>query len=154
MTNLQKVNLFSMTRVHSLTTIPSAYLLLQGHPTGRRIKGKQLVDQYSSGQRYVLITSNDNPCEEVLHIYLLDLELNVVDEMDLSQPFTAGVYQAHHHSRERLEFRFFDNTTWCLEIRNQPKSKPLNIDRFPVSRPIKLWGHQYLSLARTHPEVA
>ena len=146
---LQKVNLFSLAHPPHANSLARSHLLIQGYPTGRKIKGRQVVDQYSSGQRYVLITDDDNPYEEVLHIYLLDLELRVVDEIHLSQPFTSGIYQAQHHSGERLEFRVFNDDTWCLEIRSTPVSKPLNIDHFPASRPIKLWGQQYLNLMRT-----
>ena len=34
----------------------------------RTLRGRKLVDQFASGQRYVLITDDDNPFEEVLHI--------------------------------------------------------------------------------------
>lgn len=139
---------------YQLNHVPRVQLLLQGHPTGRHFKGRQLVDQYASGQRYILITSDDNPFDEVLHIYLLDLELNILDEMDLSQPFTPGVYRACHYYGERLEFTFFAEGIWCLEVREQPKQKPLNIDHYPVKRPIKLWGQQYLSLQKSGIQVA
>ncbi len=154
MSHLQKVNLFSLECSHWGRSPKRAHLLLQNYPTGRKVKGKQIVDQYSVGQRYIVITNDDNPYEEVLHIYLLDLELNILDEMELSQPFTSGVYQPCRHSGECLEFRFFDENTWCLEVRNQPKPKPLNIDNFPISRPIKLWGQQYLRLSPAQSVVA
>lgn len=154
MTHLQKLTLFRLVCNPTATPINSGHLLMQGHPTGRKLKGQQLVDQYSWGQRYVIFTSDDNLYEEVLHIYLLDLELNTVDEMDLSQPLTPGFYQACYHGRESLEFRFFDDTTWCLRIRSQPKTKAFNIDQFPVSRPLKLWGQQYLSLEPSQTNVA
>lgn len=151
---MKKVNLFSSITHYRLDNSPHIQILLQGHPTGRQLKGRQLVDQYASGQRYVLITSDDNPFDEVLHIYLLDLELNILDEMDLAQPYTPGIYRAQHHYGKRLEFTFFPEGLWCLEVREQPKSKPLNYDHYPVRRPIKLWGQQYLRLHREQVQVA
>ncbi len=151
---MKKVNLFSSISHYRLDNQPHIQLLLQGHPTGRHLKGRELMDQYASGQRYVLITSDDNPFDEVLHIYLLDLELNILDEMDLSQPYTPGIYRPQHHYGERLEFTFFPEGLWCLEVREQPKRKPLNYDHYPVRRPIKLWGQQYLQLHREQVQVA
>ncbi len=151
---MQKVHLFSVTGHYQLNDSYCVQLLLQGHTTGRKLKGRQLVDQYSTGQRYILITSDDNPFDEVLHIYLLDLELNVLDELNLSQPYTPGVYQACRHCGEQLEFRFFAEGLWCLKVRERPKYTPLNLDQYPVSRPIKLWGQQYLSLQKSDFQIA
>ncbi|MAR91407.1 MAG: hypothetical protein SV765_08720 [Pseudomonadota bacterium] len=145
---MKRVNLFSATSHYRLDNQPRIQLLLQGHPTGRDLRGRLLLDQFASGQRYVLITGDDNPFEEALHIYLLDLELNLLDEMELSQPYTPGSYQAHHHRGERLVFTFFAEGIWCLEVRERPKTQPLNYDHYPVRRPIKLWGQQYLRLQR------
>lgn len=154
MTHLQKVAIFELVRNPSSQTLGGAHLLLQGHPTGRKIKGRLLVDQYSWGKHYLLISSDDNPYEEVLHIYLLDSELNKLDEMDLSQPGMPGIYQPCHHSKECLEFRFFDQNTWCLSIRHKPKARALNMDQFPISRPVKLWGQQYLRLEKQNHSAA
>ncbi|MGB3621492.1 MAG: hypothetical protein WBA20_09110 [Ketobacter sp.] len=154
MANMQKVHLFSVIGYYQMNDEPRVQLLLQGHTTGRKLKGRQLVDQYSTGERYILITSDDNPFDEVLHIYLLDLELNILDEMNLSQPYTPGVYEAFRHYGEHLEFRFFSEGIWCLKVRSRPKHAPLNLDQYPVSRPIKLWGQQYLSLQKSKNQVA
>lgn len=145
---MKKVNLFSAISHYSISQQPQIQLLMQGHPTGRQLKGRELVDQYAQGQRYLLITSDDNPLDEVLHFYLMDLELKVVDEMDLSQPATPGLYQPRHHYGERLEFTFFPEGLWCLEVRDHPRGIPLNYDQYPVRRPIKLWGQQYLQLRK------
>ncbi|HVL00440.1 MAG TPA: hypothetical protein VM553_11545 [Dongiaceae bacterium] len=133
---------------------PSCQLLLQEHLTGRTLRGRKLVDQFASGQRYLLITDDDNPFEEVLHIYLLDLELNVLDELDLCQPYTPGVYQLHCHDDRQIRFRFFDECLWSLQIRTEPRPSPLNYSRFPTRRPLKLWGHQYLELQRSETTAA
>lgn len=148
MTDMQKVQLFSVIEHYQSNDEPRVQLLLQGHTTGRKLKGRQLVDQYARGDRYVLFTTDDNPFSEILHIYLLDLELNIIDELDLSQPYTPGVYEPHFMNEEHLEFRFFSEGIWCLKVRERPKYSPFNLDQHPVTRPIKLWGQQYLSLQK------
>ena len=147
MKRLQKVSLFSVAPKSAVPGLsPQCQLLLQSYPTGKTLKGHKLVDQFALGERYVLITDNDNLFEEVLHIYLLDLELNLLDEMDISRPFTPGVYQLCSHDDTRIQFRFFDEGVWTLRIHQQPQPRPLNYSPFPVRRPLKLWGQQYLSL--------
>lgn len=147
MKRLQKVTLFSVaTKAVMPGLSPQCQLLLQGHVTGKSLKGTKLVDQFALGERYVLITDNDNLFEEVLHVYLLDLELNLLDQMDISRPFTPGVYQLYGHDESRIQFRFFDENIWTLQIRQQPQPRPLNYSPFPARRPLKLWGKQYLSL--------
>lgn len=148
MRRLQKVSLFSVApKAAHPGLMPFSQLLLQGYPTGKTLKGHKLVDQFALGERYVLITDNDNLFEEVLHIYLLDLELNLLDEMDISRPLTPGVYQLCRHDDTQIQFRFFDEGLWTLRVHQQPQPRPLNYSRFPVRRPLKLWGQQYLSVA-------
>jgi len=149
MKRMQKVSMFSLApRSQGEDLFPDSQLLLQGYPTGKTLKGRKLVDQFALGERYVLITDNDHLFEEVLHIYLLDLELNLLDEMDVSRPFTPGVYQLCSHDDTQIQFRFFDEGVWTLRVHQQPQPRPLNYSPFPTRRPLKLWGQQYLSLAR------
>jgi len=154
MIHMRKVSLFSVQSKQNTGRDPNCQLLLQQHLTGRTLRGRKLVDQFASGQRYVLITDDDNPFEEVLHIYLLDLELNVLDELDLCQPYTPGVYQLHRHDDRHISFRFFDDRLWSLQIREEPRPSPLNYSRFPTRRPLKLWGRQYLELNRSESSAA
>lgn len=144
MKRMQKVSLFSVSP-RTADARNACQLLLQGYPTG---KGRKLVDQFALGDRYVLITDNDHLFEEVLHIYLLDLELNILDEMEVSQPFTPGVYQLCSHDDKQIQFRFFDEGVWTLKVRQDPLPRPLNYSGFPTRRPLKLVGQQYLSLSR------
>ncbi len=149
MSKIQKVSLFSVSpQPGSRAAIGGCHLLLQGYTTGKTLKGLKLLDQFALGDRYVLITDNDSLFEEVLHIYLLDLELNLLDEMDISQPFTPGVYQFCSHQDTQIQFRFFDEGVWTLRVRSEPQPRPLNYSSFPARRPLKLWGQQYLSLNR------
>lgn len=147
MKRMQKVSLFSVSP-RTADARNACQLLLQGYPTGKSLKGRKLVDQFALGDRYVLITDNDHLFEEVLHIYLLDLELNILDEMEVSQPFTPGVYQLCSHDDKQIQFRFFDEGVWTLKVRQEPLPRPLNYSGFPTRRPLKLVGQQYLSLSR------
>lgn len=147
MKRMQKVSLFSVSP-RTADARNACQLLLQGYPTGKSLKGRKLVDQFALGDRYVLITDNDHLFEEVLHIYLLDLELNILDEMEVSQPFTPGVYQLCSHDDKQIQFRFFDEGVWTLKVRQDPLPRPLNYSGFPTRRPLKLVGQQYLSLSR------
>jgi len=147
MKRMQKVTLFSVAP-RQASSRNDGQLLLQGYPTGKSLKGRKLVDQFALGDRYVLITDNDNLFEEVLHIYLLDLELNILDEMEVSKPFTPGVYQLCGHDDRQIQFRFFDEGVWTLKVRQEPLPRPLNYSGFPTRRPLKLVGQQYLSLSR------
>ena len=149
-----KTSVFSVLPKPQSHRAPRCQLLMENHPTGKTLKGCKLVDQFTSGRRYVVITDDDNFFEEVLHIYLLDLELNVLDELDLSLPYTAGVYRLHCHDESQISFRFFDDGLWSLRVRQEPRPRPLNYSQFPTRRPIRLWGQQYLSLNKAEMSAA
>ena len=150
------------TAVFSVIAHPSSHgrdrlqLLLHGQPTGRHIKGQTLLDQYRLGQRYLLISGDNTLYQEVLYIFLLDKELNTIDEAQLAQPYSSGVYHLIKRDQEHIKFQFHGDGMWCLSIREQPLGRVLNSDRFPVARPLKLWGKQYLNIERVtqRPSVA
>lgn len=154
MKRMQKTSVFSVQSRRHNQANPTCQLLVEGHPTGKTLKGSKLVDQFVAGKRYVVITDDDNFFEEVLHIYLLDLELNVLDELDFSQPFTAGIYRLHRHDESQICFQFFDDGLWSLRVRQEPRPSPFNYSSFPTRRPIKLWGRQYLSLYKAEMSAA
>ena len=151
---MKNVNLFSVVASRSRFGSKRLSLLLQGHPTGIQLRGTQFVDQYSNGQRYILLTADPDRVDETLYIYLMDLELNLIDELAITQPISHQGYRPHLHPGEYLEFRYFNDGLWRLQVRHHPKSQPLNLDHFPVQRPIKLWGQQYLRLEKLSAVMA
>ncbi len=156
MPRIHKTAVFSVIPHSPSNGLDRLHLLLQGQPTGRHIKGQSLLDQYRLGQRYLLISGDNTLYQEVLYIFLLDKELNTIDEAQLHQPYSSGVYHPVKRDHEHIKFQFHGDGMWCLSIREQPLGRVLNSDRFPVARPLKLWGKQYLNIERIaqHPSVA
>jgi hypothetical protein len=62
-------------------------LLVGGRPTGIALEGLQLVDQFDTGNGYLLVTDYNDPWEELTVVTLLDAGLNQVAKKQLGKFF-------------------------------------------------------------------
>ena len=60
-------------------------LLVDGRPTGIALEGVQLVDQFETGNGYLLVTDYNDPWEEQTVVSLLDADLKQVAKKQLGK---------------------------------------------------------------------
>lgn len=125
-----------------------SFLLFDGRQTGRILKGVTIEAQYRCGEAYLLLTTEDSPFEEGLHIYFLGADYEVLDEVELSHIYTPGGLENLRVTEENaLEFSFFGDDVWRLTVLEQPRrgipNSPLSFVKRALSR---AFGKQYLEL--------
>jgi hypothetical protein len=114
---------FSLTRVPvGQNETPRAELLFNGSPTGVTIPGIVLEAQYRSGDSHLLLTTEDVPFEDALHLLLLDERLVLLDHVELAHPYAAGlVKDVRPAGGERLTFSFFGGDLWETTVMQTPR---------------------------------
>lgn len=126
---------FMVSRVDTPEQQPSSITFCH-RPTGLHctLRGALLEGQYRIGQKYLLLCSDGIPLEEILHLYLLDKRLQLLDEWELGAPYTAGIISNIGVKGARLTFTFFaSDDDWLLEILATPRWQ-LTLPRYPVRR--------------------
>ena len=92
---------------------------------------------------YLVFTTNDSPFEESLNIYFLDRNFTPLDHAVLVWPYGTGSFNLMNLTEPNfIEFKFFGNATWRLEL--YPKKKliiPYLSEPAGVWRKFKLKHH-------------
>jgi hypothetical protein len=102
--------------------LPRARLISEGTHELGVVDGHVLEAQYCIPSGYLLVTSEGNPFEEGLHIYLLGPEFRILDRIALSAIYHSGIFGDVAISEEKcFEFTFFGGDRWRLTIRDTPK---------------------------------
>jgi hypothetical protein len=130
-----------------------AQLIKLGHPTGVAVRGIRLEAQYEVSGRFLLMLTEDCPYEESLHIYLLDAENSLLDEIRMGQPYTAGILtDLDATTKDTLEFAFFGNDRWKLKVLQKPQRMPLNLNSPQIETPwSRLLSKRFMELTRVKP---
>ncbi len=123
-------------------------IMNQGIPTGQTIQGSELEAQYAIDDRFLILTTENCPYEEALHIHLLDRQFEILDYLELAQVYSPGILGKIHVSAENcLEFTFFGQERWRLTVLRSPKPGffrwTRRVTRFPGWR---FWARRYLDL--------
>ena len=96
---------------------PKMRIVAEDQGTGTVIDGRALEAQYRCDLGFLLITTDDNPYEETLHIRLLDSEYRQVDAVDLRQMYHAGILSNIEIAGPgSIRFSFFGEDCWRLDI--------------------------------------
>jgi hypothetical protein len=112
------------------------------------IEGVRLEAQFRCAHGYLLIATDDVPFEETLRFYLLDEELSIMDGMCLGQIYRPGIFNLVRFAEDRLDFTFFSEEIWRLEILTEPLLKLLPTP-FAIARYRDGWlKSHYLRLRR------
>ena len=110
---------------------PRSKLLFDGTPTGTTVPGVVLDAQYRYGERYLLLTTENIPYEEALHILLLDQGFRVLDHLELSHAFAPGTLTDVEPAGDgRLRFSLFGGDRWELTV--LPAPRRLRLDDAPT----------------------
>jgi len=90
--------------------------------TGGPIEGQVLEAQFHTPAGELIITSDGNPFEEVLHFTLLDGDLKVLDAISLGQIYHSGLLrELQVVGEDTLQFHFFGEETWRLMVSARPR---------------------------------
>jgi hypothetical protein len=111
------------------------------------VEGVTLEAQFLCSRGYLVITSDDNPYEEILHFYLLNEPGQVLDELSLGQMYHPGILRnVVPHADDRLDFSFFGSERWRLAILDRPFREPPHL--FSSMRRKGWWGLHLLRLEK------
>lgn len=87
-----------------------------------QVRGRVLEAAYRLQSGYLVLTSDGNPYEEVLHCHLFSAAMDAVDDLSLGQAYASGIVK---HLRvvegQCLEFSFFGDEIWRLSIAGEPQ---------------------------------
>jgi hypothetical protein len=97
-------------------------LVFDGEPVATMVEGRLLEAQFEFGSVHVLILSDDCPYEEILHVYLLDDDLNALEHIELGTPLVSGVLRdVAIEGSDTVTFSFDGSTKYRLTVHPQPK---------------------------------
>ncbi|MFY3385807.1 hypothetical protein [Paracidovorax sp. MALMAid1276] len=145
----------------SLTPVPSAaddappqsHIVRNGQPTGRQVLGAvlELAAQWQSF--YLLLTTDDTPFEELLHIHLLGADLRLLDSATLGGIYATGSFSPLDSTApDTLRFRFIGGTDWSVQVLPEAGFRmPLLSEPPGVSRPLGFTRH-FIVRGQPQPE--
>jgi hypothetical protein len=101
---------------------PTATVLREGRDIGLTIDGATLEGQFSLGDSYLLLVTDDCPYEETLRAYLINGNFDVIESVSLGYAYTSGILRdlrivAHN----ALEFIFSGNAVYRLTVHSEPR---------------------------------
>lgn len=100
---------------------PQCELLRQAEPTGVRVPGAVLEAAGQWQGFFLVLTTDDVPWEEMLHIHLLDARLQRLDSACIGAPYSTGSFSALPSLvPDLLRFRFMGDTDWSVQVLPKP----------------------------------
>lgn len=131
---------------------PQAHLWDENEKTDTVVAGRVLDAQYGWSGGFLLLTTDDNPYEESLHIILLDDRMRRIDQVDLGQSYHPGLLRDLEVSeRGGVVFSFFGTERWWLRVETHATFR---LDWRPfasVRYPDGWWRPHHLRLVRADP---
>jgi hypothetical protein len=102
--------------------MPKSRVVAGGAATATVVEGVVLEAQFRSEQGFLLLTSDDTPFEEALHVRLLDAQYRLLDGVDLGQAYHPGLLRNLRVSGDaELCFSFFGDDSWLLRVEPQAR---------------------------------
>jgi hypothetical protein len=99
------------------------------------VEGRALEAQFHTPVGDLVITSDGNPYEEVLHFILLDSERKILDRISLGQIYHSGMLRDLRPVGDAsLTFQFFGDDTWRLTVLPKPRWRLPSLPMSPVRR--------------------
>ncbi|AFU98514.2 hypothetical protein [Simiduia agarivorans] len=97
-------------------------LIADGSTPLLNVPGVKLEDQYALADgRFLVITSEDCPYEEMLHIILARPGESDFECVNIGRPYTPGIYaNPQVITNGNLQFSFSDNGTFRVSVRSHP----------------------------------
>lgn len=111
---MEKINDFVLTPVSDVNSTLHLGSRIRTQP----VPGIILEAQYQlANNRYLILTTDDVPYEEGLHILLLDKNMTTLDQIDMGLPYQAGILKdLEIYEDNRLTFSFYNDMKFRLMI--------------------------------------
>lgn len=131
---------------------PKSRLVFDGEPLDLVLEGIVLEGQFRCRHGYLLLTTEDVPYEEGLHMTLVDPAWRVLDQLEASLPYNPGIVKDMAVADEdELRFEFMGQV-WSLAVLPRPRRLPQGAVP-AVHRPWqRLFTARYLKLERVEAE--
>jgi len=129
------------------STSGNSYILLDGKQTQKNIEGAYLELCLRIDQQYLVFMTDDIPSEDMLHIHLLNDDLNVIDSATVGGIYSTGSFQNYKIIEpKQITFNFIGGNEWRVEVlENKVFSLPFVSSPKGVSR--KYPFHQYFKVS-------
>lgn len=134
---------------------PVSEILRNGQATGRQVAGAVLEAAAQWQSFMLLFTTDDTPFEELLHIHLLDAQLNLLDCATVGGMYSTGSFSLLDAAEpDTVRFRFIGGTDWSVQVLPEPGFRvPLLSEPTGVSRPLGFSRH-FVVRGQPQPERA
>lgn len=130
---------------------PVCEIVRQAQPTGVRVPGAVLEAAGQWQGFFLVLTTDDVPFEDALHLHLLDAQLRRLDCATLGAPYSTGSFAVLPSPQaDVLRFRFIGDTDWSVQILPAPGfrlpwlGEPRGVQR--------AWGFSRHFIVRGHPQ--
>lgn len=132
---------------------PKSRVFFDDRPLDLVIAGIVLEGQFRCRHGYLLLTTEDVPYEEGLHMTLVDPAWQVLDQLEASLPFNPGIVKDMAVAGEdELRFEFMGQV-WSLAVLPQPRRLPQGAPEPAVHRPWqRLFTARYLKLEKVEAQ--
>lgn len=111
-----------------------------------QIEGLELQAQFELADgRLLLFVTDNTPYEEGLHIYLISRKFAILDQLDIGNAYTPGIFKdLKVIDGQTCSFTFFENQTMLLSL----LPSPIHMMRNPqgVSHKLGMFKPHYLKL--------
>lgn len=133
---------------------PVCEIVRNAAPTGAHVPGAQL-EAAGEWMGFVLVlTTDDTPHEEGLHLHLFDASLQCLDSAWMGGAYVTGSFSLRPSpAADTLCFRFLGATDWSVQILPEPGFRlPLVSEPAGVVRPLGFLRHFIVRGVRQHAE--
>lgn len=124
-------------------------ILLNGERTGKTLDGA-ILEAALRWKELILVFATDAVLyEDTLHIYLLDTNLNVLDQASMGGLYVTGTFSlVDIILPDTVRFMFFGGIVWSLKLLDHKTLRfPLLCDPHGVSRPLGFYRRFSLKAA-------
>lgn len=140
-------------RPYTNLTLETSELLINGAPSGIILTGAILEAAVAWQGNTIAFLTDDIPFEDMLRMYMLDVERRVIDSAVLGAMYATGRFDALTLlPPDTLTFSFIGGITWRLVLlQNEEFAVPWLSDPRGVSRPLKCF-RRFRLLGKPLPE--
>ncbi|MGF1836789.1 hypothetical protein [Photobacterium sanguinicancri] len=121
--------------------VAESQVCIYGKKVKEKLYGLVLEECYLYQGRYLLFLTDDIPHEDILHIYYLDSDLNVLDRADIGSPYATGSFRSSVVVADNIiSFNFIGNTVWTLTLFTSERNRiPFISDPTGVTRKLSFY---------------
>lgn len=148
---MERVDIFSLVAIDSIEETPEqcySELLIRGKKTGTIIWGAVLeAAVWIDNSRYLLFLTDGLLYEDILTIYLFDVEKGIQEKIQLGAAYADGYFENMEISSDSVIFDFLGNYRWTITVFSKPVIRIPFTESWAVYRSFKL--KTYLEITKS-----